>query len=236
MEYEFVVLAGGFGTRLQSILNGLPKPLADINGTPFIKYLLQNWIKQGVKNFVFSLYYESKLIINLIEEEKNNLLENCNIRYVVEPNPLGTGGAIAYAIKECKIKNNFLVANADTWLSSGVNEISLLSRNTLAAVNIQNSNRYGKIAVNEKNIITNFLEKNIHSTSGYINAGLYKLNPNQFNNWDGQPFSLETDLFPRLVSNSDLFAMKLETEFIDIGIPDDYFKFCEMKLNDNLNT
>ena len=58
-----IVLAGGFGTRLQTVLNGLPKPLADINGTPFLQYLLQNWINKGFNDFIFSLHFESNKII-----------------------------------------------------------------------------------------------------------------------------------------------------------------------------
>ena len=90
IKNTIVILAGGFGTRLQSVLNGLPKPLADINGEPFLKYQFENWINNGFNDFIISLYYRSDLIIEFINLNKNGLLKNCKIQYVVEPHPLGT--------------------------------------------------------------------------------------------------------------------------------------------------
>lgn len=229
METELLILAGGFGTRLQSVLNGKPKPLANINGVPFIKFLFQNWLDQGVSNFILSLHFEAKLIIDFIQNDE--LLKKCNIQFVIEPEPLGTGGAVAYAVDKLNMCNEFLIANADTWLGSGINEILRVEGNAIAAVEIESANRYGLINLNEAGKITDFLEKNENSNSGLINAGLYKLLRNNFDNWDGLPYSLEKELFPNLVKTHSLSAILLATDFIDIGVPDDYFKFCEIKKN-----
>ena len=107
-----IILAGGFGTRLQSILNGLPKPLANINGVPFLQYLLQNWINKGFNDFIFSLHFESNKIIDFLESQKLNHI-NCKIRYVVEPTPMGTGGAISFLLEKVEIEKLYQAKEAE---------------------------------------------------------------------------------------------------------------------------
>ena len=106
MNKPLVILAGGFGTRLQSVLKGNPKPLADINGTPFLQLLFINWIEQGFSKFILSLHFESEKIIRLVEELKNTILATCEVNYVVEEEPLGTGGAISYVVKELNLEGD----------------------------------------------------------------------------------------------------------------------------------
>ena len=103
-----IILAGGFGTRLSSVLNGLPKPMADINGTPFLELLIQNLIKNGYSNFILSLHYKADLIINYFKNK------NYNLTYVVEPKPLGTGGAVSYIIDKFSLENFVYVVNGDS--------------------------------------------------------------------------------------------------------------------------
>ena len=115
---QLVILAGGFGTRLKSVLNGLPKPLADINGQPFLKLLFQNWVKNGFNDFVLCLHYEADKIIKFVNQEQDfGVLKNCKIQFSIEPTPMGTGGAISYAVNKVDVDNNILIANADTWLN-----------------------------------------------------------------------------------------------------------------------
>jgi NDP-sugar pyrophosphorylase family protein len=222
-----VVLAGGFGTRLQTILNGLPKPLADINGIPFLQYLLQNWINKGFNDFIFSLHFESNKIIDFLENQKLNHV-NCKFRYVVEPTPMGTGGAISYLLEKVQIENSFFVTNADTWVEDGYSIVNEYDSNVIGLVEVDDVRRYGSVLVDDNDFVIKFLEKQAITSKGFINAGVYKLSKIDFMNWDGNPYSIERDFFRKLVVEKKLKAKKIKTSFIDIGIPEDYFKFCKL--------
>ena len=117
---KLFVLAGGFGTRLRSVVSDVPKPLAPVAGKPFLMYLVDNWVVQGVREFVFLLHYESAQIQRLLLTI-SDYPEYSDIKFtsIVEETPLGTGGAILNAIYKLGIKESILIANADTWLKSG---------------------------------------------------------------------------------------------------------------------
>jgi D-glycero-alpha-D-manno-heptose 1-phosphate guanylyltransferase len=224
-----VILAGGFGTRLQSILKGNPKPLADINGIPFLQLLFVNWIEQGFSKFVLSLHYEAYKIINLVEELKKTILANCEVDYVVEAKPLGTGGAISFTVSELNLSGDLFVTNADTWIKSGYVEMNKVEGNVIGVVQIDNTGRYGKVLMDDFQKILKFEEKNQNPSSGIINAGVYKLNSRLFSEWDGRSYSIEKDTFPKLIKIEGLKGIVLNTNFIDIGVPEDYLKFCSLK-------
>ncbi len=222
---ELIILAGGFGSRLKSVVNNVPKCLADINGTPFLYLLIQNWIKQGLNDFVFSLHYESEKIINFIEKEKSFLFKNCKVRYVVEPVPLGTGGAVSYVLSNLKINENFLVVNSDTWMDDGIPQLINSKPPTILSVHVDNVSRYGKLEIDHQNFIKKFNEKEDLNEKGFINAGFYHLSKKNFFLIKKTSFSIEKDLFLKL---KDMKAIKVKSSFIDIGIPKDYYKFCDL--------
>ena len=96
---RLVILAGGFGTRLSPIINDVPKPLAPINGKPFLYYILEKWIENGITEIIFLLHHRAEQIITFVNSEKEfGVLANCDIRFIVENKPLGTGGSIANAV------------------------------------------------------------------------------------------------------------------------------------------
>jgi D-glycero-alpha-D-manno-heptose 1-phosphate guanylyltransferase len=223
-----LVLAGGFGTRLRSKVSDVPKPLAPVLKKPFLVHLIDHWLEQGIRDFVFLLHYEAhqiEVILGQLAVENKAL--NVRFRVIVEETPLGTGGAILNAIHEFGIEENFLVANGDTWLESGIQDISEHSPCVLAAINVNNSERYGSIELNGDEII-NFQEKTKFSEGAYVNSGLYHLSHTIFSGFaPGSSFSLEKDIFPTLVSMGQLSAIKVNGNFIDIGVPEDYLKFCK---------
>ncbi|WP_276359574.1 sugar phosphate nucleotidyltransferase [Daejeonella sp. H1SJ63] len=227
------VLAGGFGTRLQSVVSDVPKPLAPVNGHPFLYYQVKNWISQGLTSFVFLLHSKADMIIEFLENEQNGLLRFCTVKYLIEPEPMGTGGALAYAVQQLKFDESFLVTNADTWLGLGAAEIIECGPDCMAIINVDNSGRYGSVRITDE-YITLFNEKSEDSSPGWINAGLCYLDSNTFKNWDGKPFSLEKTIFPALAIEGTLKAVKLKTDFIDIGVPADYQLFCTLAKNNNL--
>jgi D-glycero-alpha-D-manno-heptose 1-phosphate guanylyltransferase len=228
---QLIVLAGGFGTRLQSILEGKPKPLANINGKPFLKFLLHKWIKDGFEEFIFSLHFSSQEIINFISFERNcGILKKCKVQIVVEPIALGTGGAISYVIENADVNSSFFVANADTWIGGSILELDYSDDNTILVVEVEDTSRYGKVMLLDNKIIS-FEEKGEAFGRGYINAGTYKLSKSIFHSWDEKPYSLENDLFPKLMRENKLFGLKVADIFIDIGIPIDYYSFCDFSKN-----
>ena len=166
----------------------------------------------------------------------SKFFKNCNvcdlrIRFVTEKKPLGTGGAIKNAIEKYDLDKSFLVANGDTWLSSGLKEMNHTKPNSIAAVKVIDTLRYGTLSF-DGNVITKFLEKSKKGISNYVNVGLYHLNPSIFYNLEHQKFlSLEDHIFPSLVSVDKLTCTILQTDFIDIGIPEDYYRFCNQMKN-----
>ena len=139
---------------------------------------------------------------------------------------MGTGGAIAYAVKTLDLQGTFLLTNADTWVGSGVREVSRLDSLAMAVVYLRDVSRYGQVHFDKAHYVYSSEKNSTKCTPGWINAGLCRLSAEIFYDWGGQSFSLESDLFPDLVSNNSLIAIPLKTEFLDIGIPVDYQRFC----------
>jgi D-glycero-alpha-D-manno-heptose 1-phosphate guanylyltransferase len=226
IEQPLVVLAGGFGTRLRSVVADLPKPMAPAGPHPFLWHLLDAWAGQGVRRFVFALHHEAGVIEqHLREQQSHGVLRGCEVRTVTEPRPLGTGGAIANAVREGDVTASFLVANADTWLGAGVRDVSVARSPAIAVVRVDNTERYGSVR-RDGDAVTSFAEKQHSAGAGWINAGLYHLEAESFQSWNGEAFSLEADLFPRWADAGQLSAVPVEASFVDIGIPEDYFRFC----------
>ena len=221
------VLAGGFGTRLRSLVADVPKPLAPVDDRPFITHLITHWAKQGVTDFVFLLHYEAQQIEFFLKQLADDPeFSGLHFKTVVENKPLGTGGAILNAIVYLEMTDSFLVVNADTWLGSGIRISSESLPCSLAAVKVPNTQRYGSLSFKGAKI-SRFEEKSNSSGPGYVNSGLYHLLPEIFQGFKGgAKFSLEEDVFPELVSTRKLGFVKLGSSFIDIGIPEDYLKFC----------
>ena len=221
------ILCGGFGTRLKTAVSEVPKPLAPVCGEPFLKHLIKNCISQGAADFCFLIFHEAEKIESMLSEmKKNNDLKGIKVRCVLEDKPLGTGGALLNAINELNLKESFLAINADTWLGTGLQLINKAKAPALATVKVENTQRYGNLRVNS-NLVQQFEEKNSTKGEGLINAGLYHLLPESFSGISvGSSFSLEKEVLPQLAKENSLYAVDLNTDFIDIGIPEDYYRFC----------
>jgi D-glycero-alpha-D-manno-heptose 1-phosphate guanylyltransferase len=223
---KMLILAGGFGTRLHSVVEKVPKALAPVDNLPFLHYQLAHWIAQGIRSFVFLLHHQADQIIAFLESEKHTLLKDCSFSYAIEAVPLDTGGAIANAVKILQLTDDFLVTNADTWLGSGINDMLHSQSPSMAVVNVTDTGRYGQVQFGHQSNVLAFREKNSSREPGWINAGLCRLPASLFAQWDGLSFSLERKIFPQLVDAASLKAVTLRCDFIDIGVPDDYFRFC----------
>ena len=224
---DLLILAGGFGTRLKPVLYDIPKVLAPVDDNPFIYHQIENWVRQGINSFVFLLYNQSHYIIKYLEEVIKIKYKNCNIKWIIEDLPLDTGGAVANAIKQLDFKKNFLLTNADTWIDGGIEKIRSSDYPSIGVIKKNDARRYGNIVFDSNFIIQKFEEKSKIKQQCWINAGLYHLHSDLFNNWHGLPFSLENSFFSDCIKNKILRAVPFSGDFIDIGIPEDYSKFCK---------
>lgn len=223
---RLLVLAGGFGTRLKTAVADVPKALAPVGGVPFLQLQIDHWLAQGLREFTFLLHHQADQIVAFLQAQQNGLLKDCQVDWLIEPVPMDTGGALAHAVKVLDLNNDFLMTNADTWLGGGVRELMQSAAPAIAVVNLPDVSRYGQVHFDHEKRVTAFAEKNGQCAAGWINAGLCHLNAELFKNWDGRPFSLERELFATLVHNRHLITVPLQTDFIDIGVPADYHRFC----------
>ena len=235
---KLLVLAGGFGTRLQSVVSEVPKALAPVGDVPFLHLQIEHWRSQGINSFAFLLHHQSDLIISFLQKEQlAGELTDCEVRWLVEATPMDTGGAVAYAVEQIGLTGNFLVTNADTWLGTSIANVTHAKAPAMAVVKVADAARYGSVLFDEQFHVTAFQEKNGDSQgAGWINAGLCQLNAASFKDWDHLPFSLERVTFPAMVARRELKAVAMQAEFIDIGVPDDYYRFCRWIAADRKGT
>ena len=224
MSTPCIILAGGLGTRLQNTVPNLPKCLAPINGRPFLEWQIMSLANRGLSKFILSLGFRADLVIDVLQQE---WAKKFDIHTFVEKSPLGTGGAVKSTMQAFNL-DDAIVANGDTFLTGSLDQFLLplddkkneLAR--IATVLVNNRSRFGGLCINSSGQISAFLEKN-ETSAGLINAGLYKLHKSSFNLVDSENFSLESDLFPKLVTSLSLYGQQISGSFIDIGIPEDYF-------------
>lgn len=175
---------------------------------------------------VFLLHHQAARIEQFLRDEQaDGQLHGVEVLTITEPAPLGTGGAVALAMRQLSLEGPLLIANADTWLSSGVAATAAAPAPAIGVVHVPDTSRYGAVQISDERIDA-FAEKASTAGPGWINAGLYHLDAGLFRDWNGQAFSLERQLFPSLLPARELRAVPLHTDFIDIGIPDDYARFC----------
>jgi NDP-sugar pyrophosphorylase family protein len=224
---RLLVLAGGFGTRLRSAVADIPKALAPVGDVPFLQLQIDHWLAQGIRKFAFLLHHQADQIIDFLRGQLDGQLKNCQVDWLVEMVPLDTGGALAFGVKQLDLSDDFLFVNADTWLGGGVVELIRARAPSLVVMHLADVSRYGQVFFDQNHLVQAFAEKESLATEGWINGGMGRLSVELFRNWDGKRFSLERDLYPLLVKENRLTAIPLATDFIDIGIPDDYQRFCD---------
>jgi NDP-sugar pyrophosphorylase family protein len=223
---RLLVLAGGFGTRLRTSIGDIPKALAPVPEEPFLQLQIESWVAQGLRNFTFLLYHQADQIVAFLQKQKIHYSGICEFDWVIEDQPLDTGGAVANAISRLDYRGEFLVINADTWLGAGIHDMETAVAPALAVVELENTDRYGRVSFDSELRITGFKEKSVGSGAGWISAGLCKLNSQYFEGWNGAACSMERKLYNSLVEEGNLTAVQLQCDFLDIGIASDYARFC----------
>ena len=222
-----IVLAGGLGTRLRSVVPDLPKPMALVNDKPFLSYLLDYWINQGVLEFFLSVGYRHQVIVDWFGADYRGV----PIRYVIEHEQQGTGGGLALAASHCVMGEPFILLNGDTFFAVNLNELQSFALRSHADICLSlfptyDCERFMGVGRDTNGLITS-LRSEITNGPHLANGGVYWFNPSMLKLVHNvvSPCSLENDLFPAwLETGIRITGVEFDSPFIDIGVPDDYHR------------
>ena len=223
---EAIVLAGGLGTRLRSVVSEVPKCMAPVAGKPFLWYLLTYLARYpDIDRVVLSVGYLREVIFEWVKSVGDQF--PFTIDYAVEEVPLGTGGGIRLALSKCT-SDDVLVLNGDTMFDVDLQQMLQAHAErpdaavTLALKRLQQFDRYGRVSMDQSRVITGFHEKQ-YCADGLINGGVYLVRRSRLDlSALPERFSFEKEVFEPHVAQRDLYGYVSEGYFIDIGIPADY--------------
>jgi len=218
---EVLILCGGKGTRLRSVVSDRPKPMAFVNNKPFIEILISFLNQQGFKKFILAAGYKGKIIKEYFTRKNFD----SNIKVIIEKKPLGTGGAVRFAIPSIK-NRNFICINGDTFIPLNYRHLLRfhIKNNSIATIVVSDKGKQketGNIIAAPNGRIISFAEKTKIKNS-YQNAGVYVFNKKIFKFIPSNKFiSLEKDIFPSLIGKN-FRIFKTKKPFLDIGTPNSY--------------
>jgi len=226
MTEEAIILAGGLGTRLRSVVNDLPKAMAEVNGKPFLDYVMCFLAAQGVKRVVLAVGHKREAIQAFLKDADYRYgLEVC---YSVEEDLLGTGGAIFQAFQQIEGEHAFIL-NGDTYfdVSLAALENFALEKGAdlaFALKEVEDCSRYGTVSLLPDHGIAAFNEKKAGQTgAGIINGGIYFMSKSLTSKFNKpEKFSIEQDFFQQDLAELQAYGKVFDGLFIDIGIPGDY--------------
>lgn len=228
-----LILCGGLGTRLRQVVPDVPKPMAPVAGRPFLEHILLYWRAQGIRRFILAAGYKG----DVIRRHFGSSWAGAAIEYVNEDTPLGTGGAVAHALRSGVFAEDaeVLLLNGDTWFRGS---LEVLQRDAaasggcpmlMALLSVADASRYGSVTLDSVGRAKGFEEK--RPGSGLINAGCYLFRPGEtLREFRDMPhaFSLEKDALPHMAARGKLATSIQQADFIDIGIPEDYARSQHM--------
>ncbi len=223
-EYtKAVLLVGGLGTRLRSVVPSKPKPLASIGSRSFLELLVQQLRRQEIRHLVMCTGYLAEQIEN---EFGHGTGCGVTIEYSKEPSPLGTAGAIKFAQTYLRGLSDFVVMNGDSFVEVDFHKLLRFHRAhgglvSLVVVEVENADRYGTVLMDDGGRVTRFLEKTGKQLPGLVSAGVYIFNHPVLQRIPEGQASLEKTVFPQLLDEG-VFGFKQDGVFIDIGTPEDY--------------
>lgn len=225
MSLDVIILAGGFGTRLRSVVSGIPKSLAPIRGKPFLDFLLESLEKkEPITRVILALGFQSEVIQNYYRTHSFRF----PIEYSIEKNPLGTGGASRLALEKTHSRD-ILILNGDSFLKFDLDAFVNFhqSRSAVASLllaKVDDASRYGSVILNpQTNQVISFQEKS-GGAAGFVNAGVYLISRFSLSQWAlNQTVSIEKEVLPSLIPKG-LYGMISEHPLMDIGTPDSYDK------------
>lgn len=221
-KIDALILAGGRGTRLQSVVSDVPKPLAPVGGRPFLDYQLAALARSGsIGTVVLSLGFQAEKVVDHCTRNPPPL----PVTFVTEKEALGTGGGVRFALGSTSARH-VLVINGDSMFDWDVPALSAAHEGsgldaTLALVEVDDVGRYGTVTLDDGRI-GSFVEKSRASGPGLINAGFILFERSILEALPGGAYSLEQDVLVDLAQWGRLGGVGFRSDFIDIGLPETY--------------
>lgn len=225
---QAILLAGGLGTRLRSVVNDRPKPMALIDEKPFMEYVIHELTKFGVDEIIFAIGYKGSMVEEYFQDGSGF---GVRVFYAYEETLLGTAGAIKNAAKFAS-GQEILVLNADTFYQLDYARLVKMRQEqdldmAMVLRQVPDVSRYGRARLEEGRLVS-FNEKTTEAISGTINGGVYLMKTSLIDEIPEGKVSLENDMIPLWLKNGKrLGGMVNDGYFIDIGIPEDYYRFIE---------
>lgn len=228
---QALILAGGFGTRLRPLTLNTPKPVVSLVGRPILAYQIEILKHAGIADIILSLNYQPTRIQEIIGDGADY---GVKIRYVVEPEPLGTAGAVKFA--EEFIKETTVILNGDNLINLDIHALIQYHREkqaimTIVLETVENPSAFGLVEVDETQRVLNFLEKpkpeEIEKMrTRTVNAGTYVLEPEVLSLIPaGENYSFEYGVFPELLRRQEkIFAFVTDSYWLDVGTPQRYLQ------------
>lgn len=230
MALTAIILAGGLGKRLRSVVSDRPKPMALVLGKPFLAYQIEYWINQGVTSFILSVGYKHEMIIEYFGYK----YLGAKIDYTIETSPLGTGGGLLLAIDKLKEDEPFLLLNGDTYFSISLPKLINFANQknadfTFSLFRTFDKERYMGIELDDLGRVTCLKNKSAELEYHLASGGVYWVKDinlfASFRKLKMSPISFEDQILPSIHSAKRLiFGLEFDTSFIDIGVPIDYLR------------
>jgi mannose-1-phosphate guanylyltransferase len=225
---QAIVLVGGEGTRLRPLTATVPKPALTLVDRPFLAYMIEWLAGHGVTEVVLACGFLPEVLRAALGDGE---LAGARVRYVAEPEPLGTAGAIRFAADELgeELDDRFLALNGDVLTDLDLTALLHLheergAKATLGLHPVEDSSAYGLVRTGGEGEVIEFTEKTGEPKPGEINAGMYALDRSMLDLIPpGENVSIERDVFPRLVDDG-LYGLCLDGYWMDIGTPECYLQ------------
>ncbi len=225
---QAVLLAGGLGTRLRSVVNDRPKPMALIGGMPFMEYVVRELNKHGINEIIFAVGYKGSMVEEYFGDGSSLGIK---VSYAYEEELLGTAGAIKNAGR-LVTEDRFFVLNADTFYQIDYSRLKSMSIEqdldmALVLREVSDVSRYGQALLEGDKLIA-FDEKTEEKKQGTINGGVYLMKRSLLEEIPEGKVSLEHEMIPKwLKEERKLGGIVNDGYFIDIGVPEDYYRFID---------
>lgn len=226
---QAIVLVGGEGTRLRPLTESVPKPALTLVDRPFLAYMIEWLAGHGVGEVVLACGFLPEVLREALRDEEERA--GVSLRYVAEPEPLGTAGAIRFAADALgdELEDRFLALNGDVLTDLDLTALLRVheergARATIGLHPVEDASAYGLVRRDERGEVLEFLEKTGERAPGEINAGMYALERSVLDLVPpGENVSIERDVFPRLVGDG-LHGIRLDGYWMDIGTPERYLQ------------
>ena len=221
---DIIILCGGLGKRFRGVDDKIPKSLGHVSGKPIIRWLIDDIKEMGFKRIILATGYMGDQIEKYISE-----IDNVEIIISREDFPLGTGGAIKNAESQIN-SDTFFVLNGDTRVQINLGHLynSYIENSADMSILLSsatNGEDYGRVEINDKNILTGFLEKEKMEEVNYVNSGVYCIGKSLLLNMDkDKNYSLENELIPEWIKLGKVYGYVINKPFIDIGTPERFKK------------